>query len=235
MNLFKSSLSVLFAAGLVASTAAAASAQSLDVGGIRMGSNGPQGTFSTGLGNLNVSGTNASTTFTTGGLNGRLDVGTNGVYANTSAGSFGFSMPGGGNGGIVSSPSQGGVNYGQGGGYGPQGQAVGGFANGIGSGGSAYSSQGATGDQYHESDTTNTKFQGNSRYTRKNNNSIYERQQTNLLSTFSTDPSSVPSGSFDYGFQTGAGSWLGTARGALRGWYLPRTSTGSFDGNIVSP
>lgn len=234
MNLFKSSLSVLFAVGFVASTATAASAQSFDGGSIRMGANGPQGSFGTGIGNFNVNGSGASTTFTTGAINGRLNVGTNGVSANTSVGSFGFSMPGGND---TGSSTEGGARIGQGGGgYGPQGQVVGGYTGGgIGSGGTVYSSQGTPGDRSHTSMTTNTKFQGNTGYTGKNNEAIFERQQTNLLSTFSTDPSSVPSGSFDYGFRTGAGSWLGTARGALRGWYLPRTSTGSFDGNTVSP
>jgi hypothetical protein len=236
MKLFKSSLSVLFAVGCIVSTASTASAQGfLDGGNIRMGSNGPVGSFNTGLGNFNVNGNGVSAAVTTGAINGRINVGTDGVYANTNAGSFGFSMPGGNNDGRVSSPTQGGVNMGNSTGMGPQGQMVGGFNGGVGSFGSAYSSQGATGDQQHQSDTTNTKFQGNSRYTRKNNSAIFERQRTNLLSTFSFDQSSVPSGSFDYGFQTGAASWMGTARGALNGWYLPRTSTGSFDGNIVSP
>lgn len=237
MKLFKSSLSVLIAVGFVATAAQSASAQSfLDSGGIRMGANGPVGSFDPGVGRVNVNGSSASATFTTGALNGRLNVGNDGVYANTNLGSFGFSMPGDVNDGRVFSPNQGGVNFGNGAGVGPQGQVVGGYSTGIGSGGTAFSSQGTPGDRAHTSDTTNTKFQGNQvRGTHRNNNAIFERQRTNLLSTFSVDQRSVPSGSFDYGFQTGAGSWMGTARGALNGWYLPRTSTGSFDGNIVSP
>lgn len=228
------SLSVLFALGILFSTANTASAQ-LEGGNIRMGPNGPQGSFNTGIGNLNVGGNGANGSFTTGALNGRFNVGPGGGNVNTNLGSFGFNMPGGSS-GIVTSPTQGGVNYGAGGGVGPQGQVPGGYNSGIGSFGSAYSSQAVMGDRVHDSDTTNTKFQGNSRQTRRQNNAIFERTRNNLLSTFSVDPTSYPSGSFDYGFPTGAGAWSGTARGVFtRGWALPPTSTSSVDINIVSP
>jgi len=234
MKLFKSSLSVLFAVGFFASVAAPASAQ-LEGGNIRMGANGPVGSFNTGLGNFNVGSNGATGSFTTGALNGRFNIGSGGGNVNTNLGNFGFDMPGGQS-GIVSSPTQGGVNYGANGGIGPQGQAPGGYSTGIGSFGSAASSQAVMGDRSNESLTTNTKFQGDSGRTQRNNNTIYERQETNLLSTFSFDPSAVPSGSFDYGFRTGAGAWAGTAAGAIRrGWYLPPTSTGSLDINTVSP
>lgn len=200
----KSFTSMFLAFGVLISAANTASAQSLDSGSIRMGANGPVGSLSGSIGG--VSGT---ATFNSGGVN-----------ASTSSGSFGFSVPN--NASAASS-----------GGYGPQGQTVGGYSNGVGSFGTAYSSQGATGDQYHESDTTNTKFQGNSRKTRKQNSAIGERTRNNLLSTFSVDPRAVPSASYDYGFKGGYG---GTVRGLFtRGWYLPPTSTGSFDGNTVSP
>ncbi len=205
MKLFKSPLSMFLAFGVLFSAANAASAQSLDSGSIQMGSNGPVGSLSS----------------TGGAISGTVNVGANGVNANTSSGSFGFSLPGGSS----STVSTGGI--------GPQGQTPGGYSNGIGSFGSAYSSQGTTGDQYHESDTTITKFQGNSQRTNKQKNALYERSRNNLLSTFSVDPRGVNSGSYDYGFKGGN---MGTARSLYtRGWFLPKTSTGSFDGNTVSP
>jgi hypothetical protein len=204
MKSFK--LSLFLAFGVLLSAANTASAQSLDSGSIRMGSNGPVGSLSGSVGSVS----------------GTATFGSSGVNASTSSGSFGFSVPN--NASAASTSSSG---------FGPQGQTPGGYNSGVGSFGSAYSSQGATGDQYHESDTTNTKFQGNSRKTRKQNNAIYERSRNNLLSTFSVDPRGVPSSSYDYGFK---GGYSGTVRGLFtRGWYLPPTSTGSFDGNTVSP
>lgn len=196
---------MFFAFGILFSGANAASAQSLDNGSIRMGANGPVGSFTT----------------TSSAISGRVNVGAGGVQANTSLGSFGFSLPGGSSSTVST------------GGMGPQGQTPGGYSSGIGSGGSAYSSQGATGEQYHESDTTNTKFQGNSAQTSKQKDALFSRQRTNLLSTGSVDPRNYNSGSFDYGFKGGN---MGTVRGLLKyGWVLPKTSTGSFDGNTVSP
>jgi len=204
MKSFKSPLSMLLAFGILSSAVSTASAQGLDSGTIRMGSNGPVGSLSGSVGSVS----------------GNVNIGSSGVSASTSSGSFGFSVPGSSSG--ASS-----------GGFGPQGQTPGGYSGGVGSFGSAYSSQGATGDQVHDSDTTNTKFQGNSRKTRKTNTAIFERTRNNLTSTFSVDPRSVPSGSYDYGFKQNN---VGTVRSLFtRGWYLPTTSTGSFDGNTVSP
>lgn len=154
---------------------------------------------------------------TVGSVSGNVNFGAG--DAGSSTGSFGFSLPGN-----SSSTASG---------FGPQGQTPGGYSSGIGSFGSAYSSQGATGDQTHDSDNTNTRFQGDSRKTRKQNNSLRLRMRNNLTATGSVDPRSVPSAQWDYGFKQGN---MGTVRGIFtRGWFLPKTSTASFDGNIVSP
>lgn len=247
MKLFKSPVNLLLSAGLLVLTAQSASAQGF-LGDIQMGHNGPVGVINgstissrgvninpsaSGLGNIRVGANGASGSFTTGLINGRVNVGNGGIQANTNLGSFGFDM-GGGGGPLGGGAQQGSI--GGSGGFGPMGQAAGGFGSAGGfSGGTAYSSQGDTGDYGRESMTTSTKFQGNSGYTRKNNNAIYERTRNNLLSTFSVDPSPVPSASFNYGFPTG-GSLVGGGLNLMRrGWYTPPTSTSSFDGNTVSP
>lgn len=121
---------------------------------------------------------------------------------------------------------------------GPQGQRGQGYGFGAGSGGSAMSSQGATGVQSRESLTTMGNYYGNNQQTNQQQQWIRpgrEFQETNILSENSTDLRPVPSADWNFGFQGGARGFGGTVQGLRRGWLLPPTSTASFDGNIVDP
>lgn len=105
----------------------------------------------------------------------------------------------------------------------------------------ATASQGKEGDVGRTTDFTRGKYYGNSQITKPQYEStkgdlvVKEYNDINLLSNYSFDNSAVPSGSFNYGF-TGSGdvSQMG-AKYVGNGWYLPKTSTGSLDINIVSP
>jgi|AGTN01.1.fsa_nt_gi hypothetical protein len=257
-ELIKSSVVVAFAFGLVSAMAAPAQAQGFGTGSFT----GTGGTFNTGNGFGTIG-------FGSGGIQGNTALGSFGFDLG-GGGARGDmeGAPGGGTGGFASGATdpagvvggyagsfpQGngmGTDFGPGvnqGAFGPQGQAPGGYATGAGSGGSAFSSAGATGVQSRESGTTNNARRMDARPTNRNS-AVYETQEQNLLSTFSVDPSSYPSGMYDYGFPSGRGI-LGTIQGALqgrapgpngsvidirRGWYLPQTSTGSVDINTVSP
>jgi len=211
-NVLKSTTALTIAAGVIALLAVPANAQGfMTDGGINMGPNGAVGVFNGGaVGPGGVTGT-----FNTG------VVGNSGGAQFTNP-SFNFSLGGG--------PNQGG-NFG-GGTPGFAGQQGGGpgFV-----GGPAGFSQARPGDRSHQSATTNTKFQGNTGYTRKNNTSIFERSRHNLLSNGSFDQSSVPSGSWNYGFSKNAGITNMGASLLQRGWILRPTSTSSVDINTVSP
>lgn len=258
-ELIKSSVVVAFAFGLLCPMAAPAQAQGFGTGSFT----GTGGTFNTGNGfgtvGFGSGGVQANTAlgsfgFDLGGGGARGDMagvpggGTGGfAAANPSSpagvvGGYGGSFPQGNGFGTDSGPLAGQ------GAFGPHGQAPGGYSTGAGSGGSAFSSAGATGVQSRESGTTNNARRMDALPTGRNS-AVFETQEQNLLSTFSVDPSSYPSGMFDYGFPSGQGA-LGTIQGALqgrapgpngsvidirRGWYLPQTSTGSVDINTVSP
>lgn len=160
-------------------------------------------------------------------LNGaNIQVGESGTRASFSTagqtgvnprGSFGFTLPADVN-NTAAFNAQGGVQRGSG-------RTGGSFAN----------SQGDTGRQSgRDSDRTNTKFQGNSRKTRTQNQALFETTRNNVLSTNSFDQSNFPSGRFNYGFTTGAGAYAGTASGLFtRGWFLQPTSLGSVDIDTV--
>lgn len=258
-ELIKSSVVVVFALGMVSATTAPVQAQGFGTGSFT----GTGGTFNTGNGfgtvGFGSGGVQANTALGSfgfdlggGGERGDMAGAPGGVVGGFSGanpgqqggvvGGYGGSFPQGNGMGTDSGPLAGR------GAFGPQGQAPGGYATGAGSGGTAFSSAGATGVQSRESGTTNNARMTDSRYTDQNS-AVYETQEQNLLSTFSVDPSSFPSGMFDYGFPSGRGI-LGTIQGALqgrapgpngsvidirRGWYLPQTSTGSVDINTVSP
>ncbi len=121
---------------------------------------------------------------------------------------------------------------------GPQGQRGQGYGFGAGGGGNAMTSQGNPGVQSRESLTTIGNYYGNVNSTNQQQRWIRpgrEFQETNILSENSTDLRPVPSGDWNFGFQNGVRGFGGTIRGLSRGWTLPPTSTGSFDGNIVDP
>ncbi len=86
------------------------------------------------------------------------------------------------------------------------------------------------GNYYGNTMTTSAQYQ-----TTKGEDVVKEYNDINLLSNYSFDNSAVPSGSYSFGF-TGSGelSDKGAQYGG-NGWYLPKTSTGSVDLNIVSP
>lgn len=105
----------------------------------------------------------------------------------------------------------------------------------------ATASQGKEGDVGRTTDFTRGKYYGNSQttgaqyQTSKGDEVVKEYNDINLLSNYSFDNSAVPSGSFNYGFNgSGDVSQMG-AKYVGNGWYLPKTSTGSVDLNIVSP
>lgn len=107
--------------------------------------------------------------------------------------------------------------------------------------GPATASQGKPGDTQRSSDFSRGNYYGNTMttsaqyQTTKGDDVVKEYNDINLLSNYSFDNSAVPSGSYSFGF-TGSGelSNMGAQYGG-KGWYLPKTSTGSVDLNIVSP
>lgn len=112
---------------------------------------------------------------------------------------------------------------------------------GFDEGSPATASQGKEGDVGRTTDFTRGKYYGNSQTTTpqyqstKGDAVVKEYNDINLLSNYSFDNSAVPSGSFTYGFNgSGDPSQMG-AKYVGNGWYLPKTSTGSVDLNIVSP
>lgn len=194
---------------------------------------------------------------------GSVGISSRGIQSNSALGSFGFSFgDDGARGDMEGAP--GGVTSGFAGGPnaqgGPQGQTLGGSAAPTGaSGGTAFTSQARPGQQSRESAPTNNYALPDSRPT-NTNSAVGEEVEVNLLSTFSVNPFSYPSGTFDYGFPSGGivqrvfgsglNGFLGTVQGGLqgrapgpngsvidirRGWYLPQTSTSSVDFNTVSP
>lgn len=112
---------------------------------------------------------------------------------------------------------------------------------GFDEGSPATASQGKEGDVGRTTDFTRGKYYGNSQVTKPQYEStkgeavVKEYNDINLLSNYSFDNSAVPSGSFSFGFNgSGDPSQMG-AKYVGNGWYLPKTSTGSVDLNIVSP
>jgi len=105
----------------------------------------------------------------------------------------------------------------------------------------ATASQGKEGDVGRTTDYTRGKYYGNSQTTSqqfqnsKGEAVVKEYNDINLLSNYSFDNSAVPSGTYSFGFNgSGSPSQMG-AKYVGNGWYLPKTSTGSVDLNIVSP
>ncbi|MBP7864046.1 hypothetical protein KA183_20340 [bacterium] len=112
---------------------------------------------------------------------------------------------------------------------------------GFDEGSPATASQGKEGDVGRTTDFTRGKYYGNSQtttpqyQTTKGDAVVKEYNDINLLSNYSFDNSAVPSGSFSFGFNgSGNVSQMGS-KYVGNGWYLPKTSTGSVDLNIVSP
>ncbi len=225
------SLSVL-ATSMLALTASAQNANfnlgGGDYGGINFGPNGPTGFLGSG-----------GDTFRMGpnGFSGNVRTDNGNFRFNTNNGNFNF----GGNGINF------GGNFGGQPGFGST-DGFGGSMRAPGDGGSAYASQGDTGNQTNNNQRTGQgpngmggRFRSPEAFTDKQNYPIMEETSVNLLSEFSVDQAPLPSGSFSYGFNTSAPAsvpYMGVRSSRSFpsfGGNLPRVSTGSVDINTVSP
>jgi hypothetical protein len=112
---------------------------------------------------------------------------------------------------------------------------------GFDEGSPATASQGKEGDVGRTTDFTRGKYYGNSQtttpqyQTTKGDAVVKEYNDINLLSNYSFDNSAVPSGSSNLGFTGNGGVSNKGSQYVGNGWYLPTTSTGSVDLNIVGP